>query len=836
MRDKLEHALKSRFDNKERQIVFWYDANDEFAEDFGAIDLPDVEKIELRSNEFQVKHRMLREEPTRHFLVYARGPQPEDADNWLLDVLLSHEVFRTDKVQMWLGELGLPTPFAGLLEEHAAFFRSNARYDQLKRTIKPEDGQTEIRVKMLAASLGVHADLEKVLEALLGELSKSDDGLETKLGLLDRCGLTPFLWTQIQERFGYKVADPSIADFALELFRSSYSMDLGETSALNTDAQVFFKRWKDSRTSGDAFEKLSNEFADALDIRKDLERRDFRTLAELDQFEAIDRMLIGALVHEVAQQTVSDSDVERWIRLRRNTHWFSQYAPIYQAVQAASRLFSELSRLSLDIASFDEGVKLYASQWCKIDQLYRLFVFNADQAKGATSLLAELSAQVENRYTNQFLLTINDNWQVHVDALSNWSTGAVAMQTDFYRSKVRELRQAKQKVCVIISDAMRFEIGNELQRRVRALDKFDADLEPGLSVLPSYTQLGMAALLPHDTLEITDDSNVLVDGLPAAGLSNRKKILDRGSGQDRTTALKFEQLIGLVKDDARALIRDHDIVYVYHDRIDAIGDKPATERQVFEAVEKTFEDLLAAVRKLMSANASRVLITADHGFLFQAQKIEESDFASKGVTGNDPTFFNRRFALGRGLDSNPSTSTFTTEALGLKGDLEIQIPKSINRLRRKGSGSRFVHGGASLQEVVIPILSVSKSRGSDIELVEVDILSSSGQQITTNQLGVKLYQREPVDEKVQARVLKLGLYASDGTLLSDEQTIEFDVASADPRDREFSVRLLLSKSSDEFNNQQVHLRLLEQHKQTSAFKEYKHSNYMLRRRHTDFDF
>ena len=62
--------------------------------------------------------------------------------------------------------------------------------------------------------------------------------------------------------------------------------------------------------------------------------------------------------------------------------------------------------------------------------------------------------------------------------------------------------------------------------------------------------------------------------------------------------------------------------------------------------------------------------------------------------------------------------------MGLDGDIEILIPKSINRLRLKGSGSRFVHGGASLQEVVIPVLRINKKRQSDIDAVEVEILRS----------------------------------------------------------------------------------------------------------------
>ncbi|MGX6646395.1 BREX-1 system phosphatase PglZ type A [Maricaulaceae bacterium MS644] len=836
MREKLEHALNTRFDTPERQIVFWYDAAQEFTEDFAALDLPGVEAVEVRNNEFALKHRMLRVEPKQHFLVYVRGPQPEDMDNWLLDVLLSHGQFRTDKIQMWLDELGLPGPFASLLEAHQEFFRSTARYDALKESLQPKDGRLRVQLKMLAACLGAHPDLETIVEALLHELAKGDDDLERAMGLLERCKLTDFLWTQLAERFGYTTETPSVADFAITLFRSSYALDLGERSDLSAESQVCFKRWKNTRTSAAAFETLSAEYAGALDITRDLEPRDFRQLIKMDQFEEIDRKIIVAMVHEVAEQTVAHGEVERWVRDRRSAHWFETYKPVYEAILAAARFFHELSQTSLDVRSFDEGLRLYAERWYKIDQLYRAFIHNADQAKQATSLLSELSTKVENRYSNQFLLTLNDNWQAHVDAVERWTTTAVTMQSDFYSTKIRALRQRGQKVCVIISDAMRYEIGEELQRRIRAMDKFSAELEPGLSVLPSYTQLGMAALLPHKELSVQDDSKVLVDGQSASGLINREKILVAGAGEDRCKAIKFEDLIGMVKDEARALVRDHDVVFIYHDRIDAIGDKPGTERQVFEAAQETFGDLEAAVRKLMSANASRVLITADHGFLFQARKVEESDYAATGVTGRDVTFPNRRFALGRGLDANPSTTTFSAEALGLKGDLEVQIPKSINRLRRSGSGSRFVHGGAALQEIIIPILTVSKSRESDVELVEVEILSGESRLITTNQLGVRLYQRDPVDEKIRPRDLKIGLYAPDGALLSDEHPLRFDVESEDPRDRESQIRLLLSKRSDDYNNQDVELRLSERHKGTSTFKEYKSVRYSLRRRQSDFDF
>jgi hypothetical protein len=96
-----------------------------------------------------------------------------------------------------------------------------------------------------------------------------------------------------------------------------------------------------------------------------------------------------------------------------------------------------------------------------------------------------------------------------------------------------------------------------------------APLTPLLSVLPSYTQLGMAALLPQQTLEISADGRtVLVDGKSSVGTENRKKILDAAL-PGRATAIRADALLGMSRDESRALVRDHDVVYVYHNRIDA---------------------------------------------------------------------------------------------------------------------------------------------------------------------------------------------------------------------------------------------------------------------------
>ena len=109
MQDRIIRGLEAQFEK--HRIVFWYDPGHEFRPAFEALAPDGVEKIEVTNTEFAVKHRVLREEPKRRFLLYRDGPRPADIDNWLLDIELAHGVFKSDQVAIWLADLGLPISF-----------------------------------------------------------------------------------------------------------------------------------------------------------------------------------------------------------------------------------------------------------------------------------------------------------------------------------------------------------------------------------------------------------------------------------------------------------------------------------------------------------------------------------------------------------------------------------------------------------------------------------------------------------------------------------------------------------------------------------------------------
>lgn len=856
MTSRIDAALERLF--AKHRIVFWYDAKQELRSEFEELDLAGVERLEIANNEFGIKHQILREQPKQQFLLYKEGPQPERLDNWLLDVELANCTFRTDQVAIWLSELELPNEFAELVEKHSTFFdpakapaQATKRKEALKKLLTPEDTLGQVRMKMLSVCAGASKKgedrIDNVLELLLSELLKAKPATFT---LLKRCGLDDFLWQQVERHYGYRSDTPSVKDFAIELFKSCYSMGLdtplnNETVKLSADALVFFKRWKDSRTHEASFESLSEECAELLNLESDLAHRDLNDLVELDYFDLIDKRVIHELVMAVERRTMPQGEIALCCRQRRQGHWYKEYQHIYNAIDAASQFFTLLDTVQLSMGNSTEAVQGYTSHWYKLDQLYRQYVY-ALKVSAQHTLLGTLTEQVENQYTNRYLLPLNNAWQQHVDDMDNWHVPDITPQTQFYKKWVKPYQDKDNKIYVIISDAFRYEAGHEMVSRIRQEDRYQAKLEYALSSLPSYTQLGMASLLPQSKdvkgttdmpLQIADNKTgtVAMGAQSTQGREGRDKIL-KGLLGDRAGAVLAKDLLEQTIAENRDLLKEHDVLYIYHNRIDHTGDKMQSEGEAFEAAEKTFDDLMKLIKKLANANANNILITADHGFIYQNKTLEDSDFLANDVKGS-VLYNDRRFVLGKGLKSSAALKGFTAEQLNLAGEVGSVIPKGIQRLRLSGSGSRFVHGGATLQETVIPVISINKKRKSDTAAVEVDVLRGGTSVITSGQLSVTLYQAEAVTDKVQPKRLRVGLYTDKGKLISDSHDVLLDLNSENPREREMKLRFVLTHDADSANNQEVLLKLEEPVTGTNQYKEYKHLAYTIRRSFTsDFDF
>ena len=265
-------------------------------------------------------------------------------------------------------------------------------------------------------------------------------------------------------------------------------------------------------------------------------------------------------------------------------------------------------------------------------------------------------------------------------------------QQAFYEREVAPVlaKGADRRVFVIISDAFRYEAAQELAEQLNGKYRFDAELSAQLGVLPSYTGLGMAALLPHKALDYSESGAIRVDGLPCGSLEQRAKVLESVQG----VAVKAETFMAMKKDEGRAFIKPYRVVYVYHNQVDAVGDSASTEDQTFGAVRKAIDELADLVSKIVnSLNGNYLLITADHGFLFRETPPGETDKNSLSEKPAGTLLAKKRYLLGRNLPENDKAyhgSTAVTAGAG--GGMEFWVPKGANRFHFVG-GSRFIHGG-----------------------------------------------------------------------------------------------------------------------------------------------
>lgn len=820
--------LERRFES--HRIVFWHDPDAQYTEDLDGLDLPDVQTIRVANNEYGIKHRILRDEATAKFLIYRAGLIPTGTDNWLLDLELAYGIFTADRASLVAQDLGLTVDgIAEALRDHEKFFNATKRTDSLKSLLKPDDDPADLLAKMSAVVLGQNEHSFTAITRTL--LIENATGQHTKYDALVDYGLDDFFWNGATTIYGYESSAPSVDDLVLWIFRNAIDGFVSERPSGMRQIQLDFASLRNDRRSQDALAKLAKRAARDLNYASTIEDTDFRDLKSVDIFEETDQKIISDLARALSEQTVTARDVADIVRARQGTVWFENYKQLYTAIASASELLAELAAVNFAMSSFDDGLEKYRAHWFRIDQLYRQFVLAYRTAEHEQPL-ESLREQVEKRYINTFVYVLGNAWQQQVDGVRSWRSSALRSQTSFYTDYIDRILRDNKKAVVIVSDALRYEVAEELRTRIRQEDKFDATLDAMLGALPSHTKLGMAALLPHRTLAYSPDAGtVLVDSQPTNSTDSRSKVLAAVGG----SAVQAETYKNLSAEERRELYRNNRVLYIYHDRIDATGDKLATERQVFEAVEDALRDLVDLVKKATNANATNIFITADHGFLFQNHDLAESFFLSTKPEGDDIKAVNKRYVLGHGLKTDPAFTTFTPAQLGLDGDLEVQIPKSIHRLRLAGGGSRYVHGGAALQEIVVPVMTVNKKRKSDTRQVTVEIWPESDK-ITTGQVVVRLFQTEPVSDKIQPRTVRAGLYVGE-TLISNQIELTFDQQSTDKRDRYQSAHMLLSPDANQYNNRAVEFRLEEQIPNTGQWRTYAKTLYTLKRSFvSDFDF
>ena len=843
--EKIEQNLQRIFHQEDHRLVFWFDSEQEFVESVPDLHLDGVHVLHLDQwGSLELKLKLEREDIQGKYLLYAPFAEPNPEQDWLLDIKLYSHSFQADQASIILDELGLAQhSLKPHLQTRKQFFRSKERLGRLKKWVEPEDGPEELDRKMLAVA--VRAEYPEIFSVTMKLLSEYADlvaqGEERSLKsweAIRKCGLEDPFWWFMEKMFGSQVQSPSLQDLALRLFVTDLIHNLPQEApqsiahfvltqgAAKLNCTVFLSQWRNHVSFFASYNRLAQQLEQELQLDAVLDGYDEQGLLEVMTFPVVERIIIKAMRDRII--TGRDLELKDWddiLEKRKNGHWAGKtdvpgepnlYLACYHGLEKAHRLYEYRSKYTQGL-SFSSPINMfqaYQDELYRIDQLYRHFCEQADQVEmGGWDVLKGLQEKVEDCYS-WFLDQMSLAWDSFLggsegqDFLHNWSLSqhGIQNQQNFFSTYVQPiLRQnPKTRVFVIVSDALRYEAAQELLQEINSKYRFQGKLETMLGVVPSYTALGMAALLPHKSLKLAESKGVLVDDKPSSSLEQRSRILSEREGM----AIRAEKLFEVNKDQGRELIKPHRVISIYHDRIDSTGDNASSEDQTFQAVRNSIQEIDALIRLIInSLNGTHVFVTADHGFSFSRRPPQELD---KSQLGSKPEGFleaKKRYILGSDLGSSSSVwHGYTKNTAGTKDDTEFWVPKGLNRFHFVG-GAKFIHGGAALQEVVIPVLGIREMKGkealkSEVRKVGVSILGSP-KKVTSTISRFQFIQTEAVSERVKSRSLLISL-RDENELISNEEKLTFDSQSESLDHRKKSVKLTL-KQKDYDNKKDYYL-------------------------------
>ncbi len=836
--EQLTKGLKAKFEQS--RLVFWYDSDQSFIDEIADINLDDITILNMANeSSLEIKKRIELDEPEQQFLLYFPNEEPATEDDWLLDIRLYSQQFYADASSILLNELGITTlSLRSHLTRRKAFFANKKRTSALKRLITEDETEQSIDLKMI--SVLCEADNFLISEILLhlfkdyAELS--EDSVAPKAALInsiEKFSLSHALWKAIEDEYAYQNDNPDIASLLLVFFCTELYLQIDDeddnkqwlkanvikSASGRARVAALLTDWRDSRRFSSYYIIVAKELGSSLEIARNCKDYSLLNMLECYTFEAIEQEIIHKVVTGLLSPTLelSSNKFEQLISKRKAGFWCNtneHYIEIYLALKSAQMLF-ELRQQYHDgfhYQTMAEMYKAYTEQLFQFDQSYRLFNEYARKLheKGA-DILRQISASIEELYVNWYLYELGLSWDRLLDkenSISQWHINEVPLQKQFYQSKIAAILSKKtiKRVFVIISDALRYEVAEELNTQINLEKRFKADLGAQLGVLPSYTQLGMAALLPHKTIEYRADkgSVVWVDGQSSAGLDNRASILSKVNGM----AVTSKELLSWTNDQGRKNISHALVVYIYHNTIDAMGDKAETEEKTFTACRTAINELNDLVSRVINRlNGSRLFITADHGFLFRQKAMQQTDKTELAIKQTKAIEAKKRYILGTDIPSHENCwHGMVSNTAGSKCETEFLLPRGSNRFHFVG-GARFVHGGAMLQEICVPVITISSLRDKRAEQhakKKVDVVVVGAHiKIVNNIDKIRFIQSDPVGDKFIPRKLKVVIVDAQRNPVSSEEHLVFDSSSnkMDERSQEARIKLVGSAFERRINYQ-----------------------------------
>ena len=815
--EKIQQELERRFKKAKpefynRRIIFWYDEEKEFIDSISSIDLPGVKIVTLtENNNFEIKKTLVHDDPINDYLVYCPVSFIDKENNWLLNVQLYSEEFKSDVVSIWLNEMNMAdlSQTREVVKHFKNFFakKENRQKVAVFNEEKPITTKNDLALAMMASLCKIK---EKTPAAILkAVLSENLDMESNKIfASFKQFELDGIFWNLCNQGTGYNEAEKTLENLALTIMLTCLCKNVAKEQFVGLEQFIciphlsfcysFVEEWIHSSNNQDIY-RIARTLEENIQLPNRLEKIEIEDFRGAECFPCINEVIVKKIMSDIAINYINTKLINMIVEKRRTTVWYDEVKCFYNAVLQIANM-QDFKTEYINAFHYTDSTELwnaYTKKLYEMDTYYRFYnVAYQEGLSHSNNDLIDLSKHVtdavERIYSNWYLNNLAENWtKVAAPALS--TTGeipGIKQQTNFYNTNIK---YEKQKVCVIISDAMRYEVAVSLKDHLASEKTATVEIDSVQGIFPTKTEFGMAALLPHKDMTVTfenDITMVWVDGERSAA-NYREKILK--SARPTSAAFKFAELYNKKRDERRDLMKDIDVLYIYHDTIDETSH--TNDKEVFNACNKTIEEISKMVNIVTNElNFKNIFITSDHGFLYNARELQEDDKMEKSGFADKALELKHRYVImpaGSNLD-------FMVPVYFLKGKTEYLAfaPKENIRIKN-GKGANFVHGGISLQEMVVPLIeyhtvggSTSKSSALTKQNVKVQLLTGN-RKIYNLLFSLDFYQTDAVDANHKATTYNVSFIDSNGTLVSDTQKIIADKVTNETADRHFRVQFNL---------------------------------------------
>ena len=782
-----------------RNIVFWYDDEGVFADFIDTLTIENVKIVKLYDNNmFAVKLYIEDTERESNLLIYSPLPRPDARDNWLNDVIKFSQIFGADETSLNLLNFGIDPALRSAVEKYKLFFRSTERSKKFESYGITEYTEPKIDLAVVSVLCRLPApNLDGIARTLLIEMIRGENAVYESIG---KFGCSDAFWSIVSKFYGYNFAEQSLEKLAVLLLCSHLSHSLGERIpdkwreyvSENPNCYVFTDNFMRDSKDWEDYNQLAEFAAGILRLPEFAPKYLLDEIADCDTFADFDRAVIARILENIAHNAKEFRYYREIIDCRKNRRYYAQFEAQYNTLLFACEYFElAMEHKDLSCISASEIFNDYLRIYYKFDTAYRKFITAydlLDENSGFKNLLDML----ENSYTNWFLNELSMKWCAFWDGGERWELPKITSQQEFYYKYARRFIADNERIIVVISDGLRYESAVELNAVLNREQRGESKLDAMFGVIPSNTALGMASLLPHKQIDITEKGDFEIGGISTKGTENRQKILQLVKHE--AIAVQYDDIIKLNKTQMSEIFAGMKLIYIYHNAIDARGDNAATENEVFEAAEKTFRELSGLVRKLRNdISAINIIITADHGYIYRGSPLEERDKTPKESLAGVKS--GRRYILAKENIAQQGTQSFSIDYLTKNHNgMYAVLPRITNCFKIQGAGSRYVHGGASLQEIVIPVIKFKSDKNASRSMGAKKVtlkLTNLSRKITGVITQLSFHQNEPADDKHLP--LRVTAYFADeaGNRISNENIIIADSTDKTPGNRVYKEKFTL---------------------------------------------